>query len=75
MFYYNVNGEEFYQAPLFMQKIFEECYFIMEMDKNTCIMKKEDKLYKLNFETFLKTRSNNLNDFIDYLKKRYEDIK
>lgn len=72
---------QFYQeeftsfAPLYFQRIFAECPFIEEMSKDDCIIRKNNKLYKLDYSTFIKREGNRLNDLITYLKKRYEEIK
>jgi hypothetical protein len=73
-FYYNINGEEYYQAPIYFQRIFTDCPFIEVMGREDCIIRKNNKLYKLDYSAFIKREGNNLNDLIIYLKKRYEEI-
>ena len=74
MIYININGEEISPAPNFMQKIFAECDFIMEMGRYDCLVTKNGKIYKIDFSMFIKTQGNDINDLITYLKKRYEEI-
>ena len=74
MITYNINGESMTFAPLFMQKIFAECSFLLEMDKDSCVIFKNEKYYKLDITSFINTKGNNVNDFITYLKHRFESI-